>query len=136
MANRTFVLIKPDGVQQHVVGEIITRFEKRGFTIIQMKMLTPTKQLVAEHYDEHNGKNFFGKIVDYVSSGPVVAMILGGEDGCYKIVREMIGSTRPEEAKKGTIRGDFGTKAPYNVIHGSDSVESVIRESKLWFANE
>jgi len=135
MANRTFVLIKPDGVRQKVVGEIISRFEKKGMTIVSMKTVLPSKQLVAEHYEEHRGKSFFDKIVDYVSSGQTVAMILEGEDGCFKTVREMIGSTRPEDAKPGTIRGDFGTKAPYNVIHGSDSVESAIRETKLWFPN-
>lgn len=133
MANRTFVLIKPDGVKQKVVGEIISRFEKRGMTIISMKTVVPTKQLVAEHYEEHRGKSFFEKIVDYVSSGQTVAMILEGEEGCFKTVREMIGATRPEDSPVGTIRGDFGTKAPYNVIHGSDSVESAERESKLWF---
>lgn len=135
MSNRTFVLIKPDGVQQKVIGKILSRFEEKGFTIVNLKMLTPSKELVAEHYAEHNGKSFFERIIDYVSSGPTVAMVLEGEDQCYKTVREMIGSTRPEDAAKGTIRGDYGTKAPYNVIHGSDSVESANREISLWFGN-
>ena len=133
MADMTFVLIKPDGVRRGVVGQIIDRFEKMGFVIVKMKMLTPSRELVAEHYAEHMGKGFFDKIVDYVSSGPTVALALKGEDGCWKTVREMIGATRPEEAAKGTIRGDFGTKAPYNVIHGSDSIESAERELNLWF---
>lgn len=135
MSNRTFVLIKPDGVQQKVIGKILSRFEEKGFTIVNLKMLTPSKELVAVHYAEHNGKSFFERIIDYVSSGPTVAMVLEGEDQCYKTVREMIGSTRPEDAAKGTIRGDYGTKAPYNVIHGSDSVESANREISLWFGN-
>lgn len=136
MSNRTFVLIKPDGVQQKVIGKIVSRFEEKGFTIVKLEMLTPSKELVAEHYAEHNGKSFFERIVDYVSSGPTVAIVLEGEDQCYKTVREMIGSTRPEDAAKGTIRGDYGTKAPYNVIHGSDSVESANREITLWFGNQ
>lgn len=136
MSNRTFVLIKPDGVQQKIIGKIVSRFEEKGFTIVKLEMLTPSKELVAEHYAEHNGKSFFERIVDYVSSGPTVAMVLEGEDQCYKTVREMIGSTRPEDAAKGTIRGDYGTKAPYNVIHGSDSVESANREIALWFGNQ
>ena len=145
MANRTFVLIKPDGVQQKVVGEIMPSLAavEKVLSVSQavatladsMKTVLPSKQLVAEHYEEHKGKSFFDKIVDYVSSGQTVAMVLEGENGCFKTVREMIGATRPEDSAKGTIRGDFGTKAPYNVIHGSDSVESAQREAALWFSN-
>jgi len=135
MASRTFIMIKPDGVARGLCGKVLARFEKKGFKIIQCKMLTPSKELVENHYKEHLGKDFYEKLIAYITSGPVMAVTLEGYDGCFACVREMIGATQPQNAKPGTIRGDLGLVGSTNVIHSSDSVESAQREIALWFGN-
>lgn len=134
--SRAFVMIKPDGVARGLMGEIIKRFEQRGFRITKMQMLTPTKDLAKKHYWEHRSRDFFGRVIDYVSSGPVLAMVLEGPEKCIEMVRKMIGATFPLNADPGTIRGDFGIIQYQNIIHGSDSVGSAEREIELWFGRE
>jgi len=133
---RTFVLVKPDGVRRGLMGEIVSRFEKKGFTISRCELVTPTKALAADHYIEHKGKSFYDRVVEYLSSGPVLAMVLEGHENCYQTVRKMIGATFPENADPGTIRGDLSLCRPENVVHGSDSNESAEREIALWFPNK
>ncbi|AFV12848.1 nucleoside diphosphate kinase Ndk [Thermacetogenium phaeum DSM 12270] len=129
---RTFVMVKPDGVQRGLVGEIIGRFERKGLQIVALKMMRITPELAARHYAEHREKPFFKGLVEYITSGPVVAMILEGKD-CVGVVREMMGATDPRKAAPGTIRGSFGMDIGRNVIHGSDSRESAAREIALFF---
>lgn len=133
--DRTYVMIKPDGVQRNLVGEIIARFEKRGVKIAALKMLRISRALAEEHYGEHKGKPFFGPLVDFITSGPVVAMVLEGKD-VVSTVRDMMGTTNPLKAAPGTIRGCFGMDVGRNVVHGSDSPESAAREINLFFAPE
>lgn len=128
-------MIKPDGVQRALVGQIINRFERKGFTLKALKMFTPSKQLAEEHYKDLSSKPFFGKLVDYIVSGPVIAMVWEG-DGVVKSARRLIGATNPLEAEAGTIRGDFAIQTGRNVVHGSDSPENGIREAKLWFGDD
>lgn len=129
---RTFVMVKPDGVQRQLVGEIIRTFERRGLKIVALKMLRINRELASRHYAEHREKPFFGGLVDYITSGPVVAMVLEGRN-CISLVREMMGATDPSKAAPGTIRGTFGIDIGRNVIHGSDSPESAVREISLFF---
>ncbi|XP_062820727.1 nucleoside diphosphate kinase 3 [Anolis carolinensis] len=129
---RTFIAIKPDGVQRHLVGEIIWRFEKKGFKLVAMKLVQASEDLLKEHYISHRGQAFYPRLIKYMSSGPVVAMVWQGLE-VVKAARTMIGETNPVDAKPGTIRGDFCIDIGMNVIHGSDSVESAQREISLWF---
>ncbi len=129
---QTLVLIKPDGVERKLIGRIIKRFEDRNFNIIKLKMLKIDKKLAEKHYEEHNGKEYFERIVNCMVSGPIVAMIIEGE-GVIKAVRKMIGATNPLDAEPGTIRGDYGYTTPGNLIHASDSEESAKREISLFF---
>ncbi|ADB57564.1 nucleoside-diphosphate kinase [Archaeoglobus profundus] len=129
---RTFVMIKPDGVQRCLIGEIISRLEKKGLKIVAMKMMKIERDLAERHYAEHKGKPFFESLVSYVTSGPVVAMVVEGKNA-IKIVRTLVGATNPAEAAPGTIRGDFGMEVGRNVIHASDSPESAEREIALFF---
>ncbi|KAI8988570.1 nucleoside diphosphate kinase [Mycotypha africana] len=129
---RTFIMVKPDGVQRGLVGEIIKRFEQKGYQLLAMEMVHPTREILEEHYQEHKGKPFFPKIVDFMSSGPVVAMVWYGNE-VIKTGRKMLGATNPLESAPGTIRGDFGVVTGRNICHGSDSAESAEREIKLWF---
>lgn len=129
---RTFIMIKPDGVRRKLIGEIIGRIERRNLTISAMKMLTPSKELAEEHYAAHRGKDFFEPTVDFITSGPVVAMIVEGENAIV-IMRNMIGALDPTQASSGTIRGDLTVSTRENLIHGSDSPESAAREIALWF---
>jgi nucleoside-diphosphate kinase len=129
---RTFVMLKPDAVQRGLIGEIISRFEKKGLKIVAMKMLKVDKALAEEHYAEHREKPFFQSLVDYITSGPVVAMVVEGKNA-IKIVRTLVGATNPAEALPGTIRGDYGLEVGRNVIHASDSPESAEREISLFF---
>lgn len=129
---RTFVMVKPDGVQRGLVGEIIRRFERRGLKIVALKMLRISPELAARHYAEHQGKTFFAGLVEYITSAPVVAMVLEGKD-CVSLVREMMGATDPGKAAPGTIRGTYGMDIGRNVIHGSDSRASAAREIALFF---
>lgn len=128
----TLVLVKPDGVKRGLIGEIIGRFERRGFTIAALKMLVMTEEKAHQHYAEHEGKSFFPDLVNFITSGPLVAMVVRGPEA-VKTVRLMMGKTNPLESAPGTIRGDLATDLSYNVIHGSDSVESAKREMAIYF---
>ncbi len=132
---RTFVMIKPDGVQRGLVGEIINRFEKKGIKIVAMKLVSVTKELAEKHYGVHKGKPFFKPTVDYIISTPVIAMVLEGNN-VINVVRTMMGKTDPQEALPGTIRGDFAQFIGRNIIHGSDGPETAEFEIKLWFKPE
>ncbi len=129
---RTFVMIKPDGVQRGLIGEIISRIEKKGLKIVGMKMLRVSKDLAENHYAEHKGKDFFESLVDYITSSPVIAMVVEGRDA-VKVMRSLVGKTNPLDASPGTIRGDFAMDVGRNIIHASDSLESAEREISLFF---
>ena len=135
MPERTFVLLKPDAVQRGLVGRIVTRFEARGLKLLGLKMMHVSRNLAESYYAEHRGKPFFDPLMAYITSGPVVAIVLEG-DGAVAIVRRMMGKTNPAEAEPGTIRGDFALTIGRNVIHGSDSPESAAREIGLFFTTE
>ena len=132
---RTFCLVKPDGVQRGLVGEVVRRFETRGLQLVALKMVHISRQLAEEYYAEHRGKPFFAGLVDYVTSGPAVAMLWDG-DNAVAVVRKMMGATDPAKAEPGTIRADFGLNIGRNVIHGSDSIASAQREAGLFFRPE
>ncbi|WP_047375392.1 nucleoside-diphosphate kinase [Exiguobacterium sp. ZOR0005] len=132
---KTFLMVKPDGVARGLIGEIISRFENKGYTLNRLAMLTPTKEIAEAHYEEHKEKPFFGELVAFLTSGPVVAMEWEGEN-VIAVSRMMIGKTNPLDAQPGTIRGDLASTMSQNVIHGSDSLESAERELSLWFASE
>ncbi len=132
MIEKTFVMIKPDGVQRGLVGRILTRFEERGLKVCAMKMMRIQKELAERHYAEHKGKSFFEPTVSHVTSGPVVCMVLEGENA-IAAVRAMMGKTNPQDAAPGTIRGDFCQVTGRNIVHGSDSSESAKREIGLFF---
>jgi len=132
LAERTFVLLKPDAVQRALVGEIFGRFERRGLKIVAMKMIRVPRSLGETYYAEHKGKPFFDPLMSYITAGPVVAMILEG-DGAVAAVRRMMGKTNSAEAEPGTIRGDLALTIGRNLIHGSDSLESAKREIPLFF---
>ncbi|GJQ09974.1 hypothetical protein GpartN1_g1765.t1 [Galdieria partita] len=134
-SERSFIMIKPDGVQRQLIGEIVSRFERRGYKLVAAKMMTPSVQLAKQHYAEHDGKPFFESLVNFLTSGPVFAMVWEGKD-IVATGRKMIGKTKPLESDPGTIRGDFGIDVGRNIIHGSDSVDSANREIKLWFHAE
>ncbi|MGA9140628.1 MAG: nucleoside-diphosphate kinase [Methanocella sp.] len=129
---RTFVMIKPDGVQRGIVGDIVSRFERRGLKIVGMRMLVVSEDLAKQHYAEHAAKPFFPSLVGFIRSGPVVAMVVEGKD-VVTVVRSMVGKTKPVESPPGTIRGDFALDMGRNVIHASDSPESAKREISLYF---
>ncbi len=132
---QTFVMIKPDGVQRGLVGQIIQRFEQKGIKIVAMKMVSVSKELAEKHYGIHRGKPFFEPTVSYITSSPVVAMVLGGHN-CIDMVRGMMGKTNPQEASPGTIRGDYGQFIGRNIIHGSDGEDTAAFEINLWFSAE
>ena len=129
---RTFVMIKPDGVQRGLIGKIINRFEKRGLKIIAMKLVSVSKELAEKHYGVHKGKSFFKPTVKYIMSSPVVAMILEGINA-IDLVRSMMGKTNPQDAAIGTIRADFGQFIGRNIVHGSDEPNTAEFEINLWF---
>lgn len=131
-SERTFIAIKPDGVQRNLVGEIISRFERKGFQLVGMKLIAVPKELAEEHYAEHKERPFFGGLIDFITSGPVVAMVWQGVN-VVAGARSMIGATAPSASAPGTIRGDFGLTVGRNIIHGSDAVETAQREIALWF---
>ena len=132
---KTFLMVKPDGVQRNLIGEVIFRFERKGFQLAGAKLMTISKQLAEQHYGEHKERPFFGELVDFITSGPVFAMVWQGEN-VISIARQMMGSTNPKDATPGTIRGDLGLIVGKNVIHGSDSPESAQREIALFFKEE
>src|ERR1051325_1823688 len=129
---RTLVLVKPDGVQRGLVGEVIARIERKGLTLVAGRFFTIDEDLAGRHYAEHTEKPFFKDLVDFITSGPVMALAVEGPDA-VKIVRTLMGPTNPVEAPPGTIRGDFATEITFNLIHGSDSPESAKRELGLFF---
>ncbi len=129
---KTFIMIKPDGVKRKLMGEIIVRIERKGFKITNMKLVRPSKDLVEDHYIEHKDKAFFGELLDYIVGEEVVAMEVQGES-VIEIMRLLIGHRDPKQALPGTIRGDYGHQLTENIIHGSDSLESAQRELSLWF---
>ena len=132
---RTFIMIKPDGVQRHLVGEILHRFEAKGFTLVGLKMMKVSRELAEKHYDVHKGKPFFSGLIDFITSAPVVAMVWEGEN-VVTAARKIIGATNPISADPGSIRGDFGVSIGRNLIHGSDAIETAQREISLWFSDD
>ncbi|PAD22066.1 nucleoside-diphosphate kinase [Terribacillus saccharophilus] len=124
---KTFLMVKPDGVQRGLIGEIVTRFEKKGLKLLAGKIMVVTEEQAKTHYIEHESKPFFGSLISYITSGPVFAMVWEGKDS-VALTRSMIGATKPTDAAPGTIRGDYAVEMSRNLIHGSDSVESAERE--------
>ena len=129
---KTFFMIKPDGIKRNLIGEIISRVEEKGFKITKIKMMIISQDLAEEHYGEHKDKPFFGDLVSFITSGPVVAMQVEGENAVLQI-RNLMGATNPSESTPGSIRGDLATELDKNVVHGSDSDESAERELSLFF---
>lgn len=132
MKQRTFTMLKPDAVKRKLTGEILARFEKRGLKIVAAKTLMISDDLAKTHYGEHSDKPFFGDLISYITSGPVFAMVLEGDD-VISMVRKMVGATNPKEAAVGTIRGDYAIDTGRNIVHASDSEESAEREINLFF---
>ena len=131
-AERTFIMVKPDGVRRKLIGEVVKRIEDKGYDITEMKMFTIDQQLAKRHYEEHTEKPFFGELVSFITSGPVVAMVVEGDD-VIAGMRELMGATNPADAAPGTIRADLAESLSNNVVHGSDSPESAAREVNLFF---
>jgi nucleoside-diphosphate kinase len=129
---RTLILVKPDAFARNLTGEIIARFERKGLRLAALKLMTMTRELAGRHYAEHEGKPFFGELVDFITSGPLVAMVIEG-DSAVTAARQVIGATNPLEASPGSIRGDFAIAVGQNMVHGSDSNESAAREAALFF---
>ena len=129
---RTLVLIKPDAVQRKLAGEILARFERRGLEIRDARLVQVDRELAEQHYAEHAEKPFFGELVEFITSGPTLALVLEGE-GAIATVRRTMGATNPADSEPGSIRGDFALSMPDNLVHGSDSPESAKREIGLWF---
>ena len=132
---RSLVLIKPDGTQRGLTGTIIARLEKRGLKLVALKMLHMDKTLAQQHYTAHKDKSFFGGLVNYISSAPIIAAIFEG-NGAVEVIRKATGATDPTRAEAGTIRSDFGLDIEHNTIHGSDSVETAEKEIKLFFTED
>ena len=128
----TYVMVKPDGVARGLVGEVVSRFERKSLKLEKMRMLTISEEIAGRHYAEHTEKPFFGELVEFITSGPVVAMEWSGESA-VSVARTLMGGTNPAEAAPGTIRGDFGIVITHNIVHGSDSVESAERELGIFF---
>jgi nucleoside-diphosphate kinase len=135
MMERTFIAVKPDGVQRGLVGTILKKFEEKGYKLVGLKLMKVSEELAQTHYGEHKGKPFFDGLVNFITSGPVVAFVLEGND-VVVTARKMIGATKPSDSAIGTIRGDYGVDIGRNIIHGSDSPESAEREIALWFKPE
>ncbi len=130
---QSYVMVKPDGVQRNLVGEVISRMEKRGLKILALKMYTIPKETARAHYAEHEGKPFFKSLLDFITSGPSVSMVVQGKNA-VSVIRTMVGATNPSEAAAGTIRGDFGLDTGRNIVHASDSTESAKREINIHFS--
>jgi nucleoside-diphosphate kinase len=129
---RTLILVKPDAFARNLTGEIIARFERKGLRLAALQQLTLSRELAAKHYAEHEGKGFYDELVDFITSGPLVAMVLEGESA-ITAARQVIGATNPLEATTGSIRGDYATSVGQNMVHGSDAPESAAREVGLFF---
>ena len=135
MSERTLVLVKPDGVKRGLVGEVISRIERKGLTLAALELRNVERSVAEEHYAEHKERPFFGDLLEFITSGPVVAIAVEGERAIAAF-RQLAGGTDPvEKATPGTLRGDFATEVQYNLVHGSDSADSAERELKLWFPN-
>ena len=132
--DRTLILVKPDAFARGLTGEIVARFERKGLTIVAMRHMTVTRELAERHYAEHAERPFFGELVDFITSGPIVAMVLEGVDA-VRAARQAIGATNPLEAATGSIRGDYAIEMGQNMVHGSDSPESAAREAELFFGD-
>ena len=133
MSERTLVLIKPDGVERGLVGEVINRIERKGLKLAALELRQVEQELAEQHYAEHDGKPFFGSLLEFITSGPVVAAVVEGPRA-ISAFRQLAGGTDPvDKAAPGSIRGDFGLEVQFNLVHGSDSAESAAREIKLWF---
>ncbi|MGO8874654.1 MAG: nucleoside-diphosphate kinase [Acidimicrobiales bacterium] len=131
--NRTLVICKPDAVRRGLVGEIVARLERKGLRLIALELRTISLAVAAEHYAEHHGKAFYPDLIDFITGGPAVLLVVEGPAGTWKIVRTLMGPTNPVEAPPGTIRGDYGTVLTENLVHGSDSPESAAREIGIFF---
>ncbi|MDY0293113.1 MAG: nucleoside-diphosphate kinase [Candidatus Methanomethylophilaceae archaeon] len=132
---RTYLMVKPDGVQRGLCGEIVSRFERKGLKLVAMKLMVIPKETAENHYGEHKGKKFYDSLISYITSGPVLAMVMEGEEA-VSVCRNMMGKTNPKESAPGTIRGDYGMQTGMNLIHGSDSPESAEREIAIFFGPE
>ena len=132
---RTLILVKPDGTERQLAGEILARFERRGLTMRAAKLVSVSRELAEQHYAEHAEKPFFGELVDFIASGTTLALVLEGEDA-VQVTRSTIGATNPVDAAPGTIRGDLALAMPDNLVHGSDSPETAEREIALWFGDD
>ncbi len=136
MTERSLVLVKPDGFARRLTGEVLRRIESKGYALVALRIVTPSREMLAEHYAEHEGKPFFEPLLEFMSSGPVTAALIEGE-GCIPGFRALAGATNPTAAAPGSIRGDlardWGTNVQQNVVHGSDSPESAAREIAIWF---
>ncbi len=130
--DRTLILVKPDAFERGLTGEIIARFERKGLQIVALKRMTVERDLAERHYEEHREKPFFGELVDFITGGPLVAMVLEGQES-VSAARQVIGATNPLEAAAGSIRGDFALEVQTNLVHGSDSADSARRETELFF---
>ena len=135
MSERTLVLVKPDGVERKLIGEVLARIERKGLDIVALELRTVEREVAEQHYAEHDGKPFFNDLLEFITSGPVVAAVVEGPRAIAAF-RQLAGGTDPvAKATPGTIRGDFGLETQFNLVHGSDSPESAEREIKLWFPN-
>lgn len=132
---KTFVMVKPDGVQRGLIGEVVSRLERKGLKLVAARLMQVSTELAQAHYAEHKERPFFGELVSFITSSPVFAMVWEGENA-ITIARQLMGKTNPAEAAPGTIRGDLGLTIGMNVVHGSDSPESAAREIQLWFGDE
>ena len=132
---KTFLMVKPDGVQRQLIGDIVARFEKKGFQLVGAKLMQIPTELAEQHYGEHKERPFFGELVEFITSGPVFAMVWQGEN-VIATARQMMGATNPKDAQPGTIRGDYAVTVGKNIIHGSDSPASAEREIALFFKEE
>ena len=130
--DRPLILVKPDAFARNLTGEILARFERKGLQIVELRKLTMARELAERHYAEHSERPFYGELVDFITSGPLVALVLEGNEA-VKAARQVIGATNPLEAAPGTIRGDFAIEMGTNMVHGSDSAESAAREASLFF---
>ena len=132
MSERTLVLVKPDGVSRGLVGEVISRIERKGLTLAALELRTVDRALAEQHYAEHNGKPFFESLLEFITSGPLVAAVVEGPRA-IEAFRQLAGATDPVKSATGSVRGDFALEVQYNIVHGSDSAESAKREIDLWF---
>jgi len=130
--SRTLILVKPDAFARGLTGEVLARFERKGLQIAEMKRMVATREIAEEHYAEHKERPFFGELVEFITSGPLVALVLEGDEAVVA-ARQLIGATNPLESATGSIRGDFATQIGENLVHGSDSDESAAREIAIWF---